>query len=331
MQLCSKGEVYRSIAESPGSWVLSIDPGSDATRVGLFEGERAVLKETLSHGAEELARSSTCFEQLEFRKEAVLSFLSGNGVDLERLTAVISRGGVLKHLGAGTYRVNDKMAADLGRPREDHLSNLGGIIAYEIAKAAGVPAYIADPVSVDGLADILPFSGLWESERRTVDCGLHLRTTAFRYARDRGMKLTDINLSVAHLGRDISVVPFRKGDMGSCGTRQGIFFSCFGTSDLQEVKCSIALGDEEARLVFAAICRRIAGEIGTLASVLKGDVHAIVLTGGLACDEELFTELIDRVGWIAPIVSCPGEEDLEALNNAVLRLISGEETEKEYR
>ena len=349
--------------------VLSINPGSTSTKLGLFEGEKAVLKESLSHSVEELSGFATCFEQLGFRKERVLSFLAGNGVAPESLTAVIGRGGVLKSMGAGTYRVNEKMVADLGKPREDHPSNLGGIIAYEIARDAGIPAYIADPVCVDEFSEVARISGLKEIERRALGHALNVRATAFKYAHDHQKQLNETNIVVAHLGGGISIVPFRKGKMVdvNCAndggpfspertaglpttplirlcfrsgksekemvawvTKQAGLVSYLGTNDLREVKRRIADGDNEARLVFEAMCYQIAKEIGAMATVLKGELEAIVLTGGLAFDEELVTDLTERVGWIAPVTAYPGEEELEAMNSAVLRLKSGEEVEKDY-
>jgi butyrate kinase len=369
MRSYSEGVSGSAGASSAGALVLSINPGSTSTKLGLFEGEKAVFKESLSHGAEELAQYSTCFEQLNFRKQAVLSFLASNGVSLASLAAVIGRGGVLKPLGAGTYRVNEKMIADLGRPREDHPSNLGGIIAYEIAKAVGVPAYIADPVSVDEFTEVARLSGLKEIERRSLGHALNVRATAFKYTHDHKRRLEEINLVVAHLGGGISIVPFRQGqmvdvncanDMGPFSperaaglpvtplirlcfqsgksekemvawvTKKGGLISYLGTNDLREVKRRLAAGDEKAKLVFQAMCYQIAKEIGAMATVLHGDLEAIVLTGGLAFDEDLVADLNKRVGWIAPLAVYPGEEELEALNSAVLRLLSGEEAEKEY-
>jgi butyrate kinase len=320
--------------------VLCINPGSTSTKLGLFDEEKVVFKETLYHGAEELAGYASCYEQLGFRKERVLSYLESNGAPLKSLDAVIGRGGVLKPMNAGTYRVNEKMIADLEQAREDHPSNLGGIIAYEIARGAGIPAYIADPVSVDELTGVACLSGLKEIDRRSLGHALNVRATAFKYAHDHKKSLSDINIVVAHLGGGISIVPFRKGKMVdvNCANDGGPFSpersaglaSCLETNDLREVKRRIAAGDSEARLVFVAMCYQIAKEIGAMATVLKGDLHAIVLTGGLAFDEELVTDLKERVGWIALVLAYPGEEELEAMNSAVLRLKSGEEAEKEY-
>ena len=127
---------------------------------------------------------------------------------------------------------------------------------------------------------------------------------------------------------------FRSGksesEMVAWVTRQAGLISYLGTNDLREVKRRIATGDSEARLVFVAMCYQIAKEIGAMATVLKGDLDAIVLTGGLAFDEELVTDLKERVGWISLVLAYPGGEELEAMNSAVLRLKNGEEAEKEY-
>ena len=180
--------------------VLCINPGSTSTNLWLFEGEKVVFKVTLNHGSEDLAGYASCYEQLGYRKERVVSFLQNHGAAPESLDAVIGRGGVLKPMAAGTYRVNEKMIAELEQAREDHPSNLGGIIAYEIAKDAGVPAYIADPVSVDELPGVACLSGLKEIDRRALGHALNVRATAFKYAHDHRKSLSDINIVVAHLG-----------------------------------------------------------------------------------------------------------------------------------
>jgi butyrate kinase len=75
---------------------------------------------------------------------------------------------------------------------------------------------------------------------------------------------------------------------------------------------------------------QIAKQIGGMATVLEGDVDVIVLTGGLAHDDVLMQWVTDRVGFIAPVEVVPGENELEALNEAYVRLKEGLETEKTY-
>src|SRR5450756_2134391 len=128
--------------------ILAIDPGSTSTKVGLFDDDKPVYKGSVSHSVEELSRFSTSFDQKDFRTQAVLGFLGKNNVDLKTIDIVIGRGGILKPLQAGTYTVNEAMLEDLRNSPYDHPSNIGAVIALEIAGEIGVPAYIADPVCV---------------------------------------------------------------------------------------------------------------------------------------------------------------------------------------
>lgn len=351
-------------------YVLAINPGSTSTKLGLFDGESPVFKETLSHSVEELAGFDSCYDQFPFRMEKVLGFLNGRDIEVRRLSAVIGRGGTLKPLAAGTYRVNEQMLKDLQHARVDHPCNLGAVLAFRIAAEAGIPAYIADPPSVDEFSAVARLSGLKDIQRRALGHALNLRATAFKYASDRGRCLYKMSVIVAHLGGGISVVPFKEGrmvdvncandngpfspersgglpttplvrfcfrsgkseqEMEALITKQGGLVSYLGTNDLREARRRIAAGDSEAALVVTAMCYQIAKEIGAMATVLEGNPEAIVLTGGLAFDAELVAELKRRVAWIAPVSVYPGEEELEAMNAAVLRLLTGGEKEREYR
>jgi len=113
-------------------------------------------------------------------------------------------------------------------------------------------------------------------------------------------------------------------------TQQGGLVSHLGTSDAREVRRRIDARDAEARLVYEGMAYQIAKQIGGMATVLEGDVDVIVLTGGLAHDDVLMQWVTDRVGFIAPVEIMPGENELEALNEAYLRLKQGLEAEKTY-
>jgi len=88
--------------------------------------------------------------------------------------------------------------------------------------------------------------------------------------------------------------------------------------------------DDYARLIFKAMCYQIAKEIGAMATVLKGEVEAIILTGGIAHSATLANKIKERTDWIAPVVVYPGEEEMKALAQAVIRVINGVEKIKTY-
>ena len=350
--------------------ILVINPGSTSTKIALFNQKgKKIFNETISHTTEELSQFKSLLEQWPIRKKIILDTLKKENIDINLLKEVIGRGGIIKPLSAGTYIVNDKLINDLKNSPVEHASNLGGIIAYEIAKEIDVSAYIADPVSVDEFTDIARISGLKGMERESLLHALNIRANAFRYAKEQGKKLEVLNLIVAHLGGGISIAPLEKGrivDVNNANdggpfspertgslpnkalihlcysgkylekglikliTHQGGLVSYLGTNDMREVTKKIEQGDKYAESIFEAMCYQIAKEIGAMATVLKGKVEAIILTGGIAHDEILVNKIKDRADWIAPVVVYPGEEEMKALAEAVMRVINGVEKVKTY-
>ena len=350
--------------------ILVINPGSTTTKIAIFNQEgKEIFKETISHSTEELSKFKSLLEQGPVRKKIILDTLKKKNIDSNSLKVIIGRGGVLKPLEAGTYEVNNKLINDLKNSPIEHASNLGGIIAHEIAEEIDVPAYIADPVSVDEFTDIARISGLKGIERKSLLHTLNIRANAFRYAKEQGKKFEELNLIVAHLGGGISIAPIKKGkiiDVNNANdggpfspertgslpnkalirlcysgeysekelykliTNQGGLVSYLGTNDVREVMKKIKQGDKYAELIFEGMCYQIAKEIGAMAAVLKGKVEVIILTGGIAHNEILVNKIKDRTGWIAPIVVYPGEEEMKALAQAVIRVIKDEEKVKIY-
>jgi butyrate kinase len=196
-------EIYR---------LLIINPGSTSTKIAIFDNEKPVLEQTLRHSNEELAPYTTIIEQYEFRKNVILDTLNANGINITKLSAVIGRGGLLKPIESGTYRVNSKMLEDLRhRPMGQHASNLGAIIANEIASQLGIPAFIVDPVVVDEMDDIARISGMPEIERLSIFHALNQKAVGRKAAADLGKKYEELNLIIAHLGGGISVGAHKKG------------------------------------------------------------------------------------------------------------------------
>ncbi|MBU0492710.1 MAG: butyrate kinase [Chloroflexi bacterium] len=354
--------------------VLAINPGSTSTKVAVYDDEVPVFEETLRHTAEELAPFPHIADQYEFRRDVVLDFLKQRGIGLDSLDGVVGRGGLLRPIPSGTYRVNERMLDDLRHPGErEHASNLGALLAHEIAGRANVPAFIVDPVCVDEFDDIARISGWPEVERRSLSHALNLKATGRRTARDLGRRYEDLNLVIAHIGGGISVTAHRRGRMVDVnqaldGTGpfsperagglpvgdvvriaysgqhtldemkrkiagQGGLVAHLGTNSAVEVERRIAAGDAHARLVYEAMAYQIAKEIGGMATVLKGDVDAVVITGGVARSEMLMGWIRERVQFIAPVLVYPGRgRDAEgvALAQGALRVLRGEEEAKEY-
>lgn len=352
--------------------MLIINPGSTSTKIGLYDDTRPVFEETLRHSSEEIGRYGSIYEQFGFRREVILKSIREHGIGIESLNAVVGRGGLLKPIEGGTYNVNDKMLEDLkAGVQGQHASNLGGIIAYEIAKPLNIPSFIVDPVVVDEMEDIARISGMPEIQRISIFHALNQKAMARRYARELGTPYEDLNLIVAHMGGGISVGAHRKGrvidvnnaldgegpfspertgtlpvasliklcysgkytyeEMKKKITGKGGFVAYLNTNDAREVENMIREGNGEAELIYKAMAYQVAKEIGSLAAVLKGKVDAVILTGGLAYGKEYVEWIRERVSFISKVVVYPGEDELLALAEGGLRVLSGEEAAKNYK
>ena len=192
--------------------LLIINPGSTSTKIGVYEGEKEILEETLRHSAEEILKYDTIFDQLDFRKEVILKVLKEKGIDINELDAVVGRGGMLKPIEGGTYEVNEDMVEDLKiGVQGPHASNLGGILSNEIAKEIGKRAFIVDPVVVDEMEDVARLSGVPELPRKSKFHALNQKAVAKRYAKEHNTSYEDVNLIVVHMGGGVSVGAHRKG------------------------------------------------------------------------------------------------------------------------
>lgn len=192
--------------------LLVINPGSTSTKIAVFEDENIIFSETLRHSVEELSKYEHVKDQYQFRLDIILDTLKKNNIDINTFSAIVGRGGLLKPIEGGTYKVNDKMIEDLNSlDLGEHASDLGGILAYGIANKIGVEAYIVDPVVVDELQDVARISGLKDIERISIFHALNQKAVARRHARIKGEKYEDLNLIVVHLGGGISVGAHYKG------------------------------------------------------------------------------------------------------------------------
>ena len=349
---------------------LIINPGSTSTKLGIFEDETLVSEETLRHTTEEIAQFDKIVDQVDFRKEMILAFLKDKGEELSSFNVIVGRGGLLKPIPSGTYAVTDKLIEDLKiGVGGEHASNLGGILAKALADEIGVPSYIVDPVVVDELEPVARLSGVPELPRVSIFHALNQKAVAKRYAKEVGKAYTDLNLIVVHMGGGVSVGAHTGGrivDVFNALSGEGAFSPeraggvppaalvdlCFsgkytkdeikkklignggynalvGTNNAQEVY-KRSLTDENVKLVFDAFIYQVSKDIGAMATVLKGKVDQIILTGGIAYGEQVTADIKERVSFIAPVTIYPGEDELLALAQGALRVMNGEEEARTY-
>ena len=350
--------------------ILAINPGSTSTKVSIFENESELFSESISHSRLELDVFERVWDQYEFRKQMIKDLLEEHGIRPRELSAVVGRGGLFRPVVGGTYAVNEIMIEDGRiAARGDHASNLGAVLAFGIGWDYHLPSFIVDPPSVDEFDDVARVSGLPEFPRESLFHALNIKATARLAAEKLGKGFEEFNFIIAHLGGGITIAAMRKGKVidsnnalssgpftpERAGDLPMLEFSswCFSgkvdhkhvggklvgggglsahlrTNDAREVERRIAAGDEKARRVYEGMIYQIACEIGTRAVALKGEIDAIVLTGGLAYSRMLVGKMKEWVDFLAPVMVFPGQDEMKALALGALRVLKGEEKAKTY-
>jgi butyrate kinase len=193
--------------------IFVINPGSTSTKIALFDDETCLWADTQRYGAEVMEGFETIMDQEGFRCDEIVKMLDFRGTQSGEFAAVVGRGGLMKPIQGGTYRVNDRMLQDLRNMTYGaHASNLGAPLALRFAVAAGnVPAFIVDPVVVDELADEARLSGLPEIPRISILHALNQKSVARRAAASLKKPLGECNFVVAHMGGGISVGAHQRG------------------------------------------------------------------------------------------------------------------------
>lgn len=348
--------------------ILVINPGSTSTKIAVFEDETKLVQENLSHTPEELGNGDI-MDQAPMRKRVIASFLERNGYQMKDFAAVVGRGGILPPVRSGGYLVDENLLDALKhRTVAPHASNLGGVVAYELASSVGIPSYIYDSIAVDELSEMAHLSGTPLLPRISHFHALNSRAVAIETAAKAGKEYKDMNFVVAHMGGGISTSAHQKGRVvditsddegtfspqraGRVNTRalvdlcysgkfdrkamqkqlrgQGGLFAYLGLDDAREVEKKIAAGDEYSALVYEAMAYQIAKDIASMAAVLEGQVDCIILTGGLAYSKMLTDWVKKRVAFIAPVELLPGEKEMEALAGGALRILTGKEEARVY-
>lgn len=251
-----------------------------------------------------------------------------------------------------------------------HAANLGAMIGLNFAKIAEIPAFIVDPVVVDELDDVARVTGRPEFDRVSIFHALNQKAVAKRYAKKVGKPYEELNLIVAHMGGGVSIGCHKQGRIvevnnaldgegpmspertGTVQSRefielierekwtkkevikaiagQGGVLAHLGTTDIREVERRISEGDQKAKLVLDGMLYQIARYIGAASVVVKGKVDQIILTGGIAYSQEVVRQLTEYTEFLAPVTVYPGEDEMRALAEGAMRVLTGEEEAKKY-
>lgn len=352
--------------------LLVINPGSTSTKVAIFINDKLIQESVLKHEVDDLRKYPTIIDQVDFRKQIIIDFLTEHRYTTSNIDVFVGRGGMLRPLKqGGTYLVTEEMLKDLYTCRFGaHASNLGAIIAYELAKPLNRPSYIVNPVSIDEIDDIARVSGLNGIYRTSIFHVLNQKAIARRHAKALGKEYENVNLIICHLGGGISVGLHKKGrvvDVNNALGGDGPFSPertgtiptfplvdlCFsgrytkdevkkmlvgsgglvsylGTSNGIEIDKRIKSGDKEAEFYFKAMAYNVAKEIGSLYFIASEKVDGIVITGGLAYNQLFISYIKEFINNIAPISIYPGEDEMRALAEGTLRVLSKQEKLQVY-
>jgi butyrate kinase len=351
--------------------VIVINPGSTSTKVALYTREGELHSLSLMHNQLEIDKFACIADQLEFRLRPINDFLD-EFLKSEPLSIVgiVGRGGIVKPLSGGTYRINEAFLADARSCcYGEHASNLGSLIANQLKQRFGLKdCYTVDPVSVGNMWPKAEVSGVPEIIRNGRGHPLNMKMTARKIAAIQQIPFHNTNYVIAHLGGGISVSlvqggktvdvndallgmgPFSPNRAGALPLR-GVMKLCYtmtehevveklsknsglkaylGTEDLREVLKMLEAGNAKAKLIYEAFVYQIAKEIGAYFAASKAQAQAIIVTGGIAYNQKFIDDLREYVGRLTEFHVFAGENEMEALAEGVFRVIDGVEEPLEY-
>lgn len=350
--------------------IFIINPGSTSTKLSLFENRKNIFTTDVFHDSSVLLTFPTINDQLEYRMEVIHRFLEEDHIDLNGVDAVVGRGGGCYAIPGGIYKVDERLIADTRAVKGGlyHASMLGVQMAARIHEKYGGLCIMMDPPIVDELCDEARITGIKGVYRRAVSHALNLKATARHHAKLMGKRYDECNFIVCHIDGGISITahqhgrmidgndagggegPFTPTRMGSLAitdgrrvlegmsdeqirdlcSQAGGLTNWFGTSNSDAVHRMVEEGDEVAVRVWDAMIYQVIKWIGMMSTPLKGQVDAILLTGGLLRFPEVGARIEESCGWIAPVFQYPGEFEQEAMAAGAMRVLTGEEEVKIY-
>lgn len=345
--------------------IVVINLGSTSTKIAYFNDDKCVLSESIPHTAEEIKGFESNWDQYDFRKDVILKWLLKNGISLSELDAFVSRGGHTEPIHSGVYRITEKMLEQSRSMKYgNHASDLGIRLAYDLAENKE-HAFIVDSPCTDEFEPLARYSGLPQMPRQSRFHVLNHKASAREYCKDHGLNYQEINLVVAHMGGGTSVAAHKQGklvdgDNGLDGdgpfstNRTGalpvgaLIDMCFsgeytkeqmrrkvnglggmmayvGDNDVLSVYEKANGGDSSCQEVIDAMIYQTCKEIGAMATVLNGEVNAIILTGGIAYNQYITEQIAKRVSYIAPVHCYPGEKEMLSLGQQTYYALLGKE------
>lgn len=278
------------------NYIIAINPGSTSTKIALYKNDECVFDENVKHTNGDLAPFEKITDQFHFRKQVILEKLSELDFNHDAVRVIMGRGGLVKPIESGVYRVNDALRRDLANSLGgEHASNLGGLIAYELGQDfPNAEVYIADPVVTDELEEIARISGHPIFPRKSIFHALNQKATAKRYAKSIGKQYNELNLVIAHMGGGISIAAHKNGrviDVNHAVGGEGPFSPerCGSVSVIDMVKYCFHSGKSEKEIHKMLIGQGgLSAHLGTNSAlevskmVEAGDEKATLIFGAMA-------------------------------------------------
>ncbi len=349
--------------------ILVINLGSTSSKIAYFEDDACVVKENIPHPAEEIRRFPTIWDQKEYRMAVIRGFMDRHGIRPEELDGFTSRGGHTEPITGGVYRITEKMLEQSrSEAYGNHISDLGLQIAAEFSRL-GPLAFTADSPCTDEFEPLARYSGLPEIQRTSRFHALNHKAVARIFCDDHGLDYHKVNLIVVHMGGGTSVAAHKNGLMidgtngldgdgpfstnrtgalpvgplvdlcysGQYDHRQmrrkinglGGLMAYVGDTDVRSVCEKREAGDKACGEALDAMIYQTAKEIGGAATVLKGQVDAILFTGGIMNSPYVREQLRERVSFIADVYVYPGEWEMDSLGKQTYLALTGREEIKE--
>lgn len=343
--------------------ILVINPGSTTTKIAIYEDDKQVWMAGEHFKPSQLAKYTRIVEQLPMRREFIENALRKDNQPFD-FDAVIGRGGLLHPTQGGVYEVDEHILHDMRYAEMEHASNLGALLAHDIARECGCSAFIADPVVVDEMIPEARVTGIPCIERRSIFHALNSRAVSRRWAKEMGRSYEDVNVIVVHIGGGISVSAHRKGriiDVNNALNGDGPFSPeragtvpagqlaelCFsgkytlkevlkmlsgrggliallGDNNVKNIVERAKRGDEPHKRVIDAMLYNVAKYTGSMFVAMRGQVDAIIVTGGIAFSDYCMDILRPQIDYLAPVVLMPGEDEMGALALNALGTLNGE-------
>jgi butyrate kinase len=351
--------------------VIVINPGSTSTKIALYNRKGEILSESITHKQSDLDKFNKVSDQLDYRYKLILKFVTSALKNKNyKVVGIVGRGGIVKPLEGGTYRINKNFLEDAFSGKYgEHASNMGTLLADKLKNVFGLKnCYTVDPVSASAIPPIAEISGVPKIIRDGRGHPLNMKMTGRKIAKVQNILYEKTNYIVAHLGGGISIAliqggkfidindgllgmgPFSPNRAGALPLR-GVIDLCYkmqkhevekllsknsgfkaylGTEDIRDVMKMIKKNNKHAKLIYDAFVFQVAKNIGACFAISKGKAQAIIVTGGIAHNKQFTDDLKKYVGSLTEYFVYPGENEMEALAEGIFRVINGEEAAKEY-